>query len=164
MNRVLFEVSYIGSLYGFFHVVLVFCGFCFFLFYNIKRTKISKKEGERRIARVDTKVYVVILAVYIIVLIKGYVNTVIQYKAGNYIKVEGVVQNLHLNYRGTREYFTLDGVLFETSNISSWGYCQTRENGGVIMGNGQHLRIRYVRSGNEKVIVYIEQMIPEEDN
>ena len=55
-------------------------------------------------------------------------------------------------------------MLFETSNISSWGYCQTRENGGVIMGNGQHLKIRYIRSGSENVIVYIEQIIPEEDN
>ena len=30
------------------------------------------------------------------------------------------------------------------------------------MGNGQHLKIRYIRSGSENVIVYIAQIIPEE--
>lgn len=33
-----------------------------------------------------------------------------------------------------------------------------------IVGNGQHLRIRYIRNGKEKVIVYIEQMIPAADS
>lgn len=163
MGKVLFETSYIGSLYGFFHIILALCGFCLIIFYDKKVIKSSAKIN-KRIARIDTKIILIILAIYIIVLVKGYVNVVIQYKTGNYIEVEGVVQNLHLNYRGTREYFTLDGVLFETSNISSWGYCQTRKNGGVIAGNGQHLRIRYIRNGNEKVIVYIEQMIPEEND
>lgn len=161
MNKVLFEVSYLGNLYATFHVILTFCGLCFLLFGNKRIIKTSKKEGEIRIGSTSMKTSVIILAVYILVMTKGYINTVVQYKTGNYIEVEGVVQNYHFNSRGTDEYFILGGVLFTTQPIGSWGYCQTRKNGGVIVGNGQHLRIRYIRNGNEKVIVYIEQMIPE---
>ncbi|MDE7339642.1 MAG: hypothetical protein K2N80_03650 [Lachnospiraceae bacterium] len=45
------------------------------------------------------KTSVIFLAVYILVMTKGYINTVVQYKTGNYIEVEGVVQNYHFNIR-----------------------------------------------------------------
>lgn len=125
MNKVLFEVSYIGNGYAFCHVIIFFCVLCCLLFGDRRIIKTSRKEGEVRIGTTGMRASIVILAVYMIVLLKGYIGTVVQYKTGD---------------------------------------CQTRKNGGVIVGNGQHLRIRYIRNGKEKVIVYIEQMIPAADS
>ncbi len=99
MNKVLFEVSYLGNLYATFHVILAFCGLCFLLFGDKRIIKTSKKEGEIRIGSTSMKTSVIFLAVYILVMTKGYINTVVQYKTGNYIEVEGVVQNYHFNIR-----------------------------------------------------------------
>lgn len=167
MKKVLFETSYIGSLYGFFNILLGFIAF-FSLYFGCKKiARTDKRDWDRKAARITMKVVMVIIVIYIIFLIKGYIDIVISYKTGHYIEIEGIVEGYSANLknqRGPIESFTLDGVRFVCSDGATWGYCPTRTNGGVIMGNGQHLRIRYVRSGNEKIIVYIEQMIPEEDN
>ena len=160
MNKVLFEVNYIGNFHGLFNIVLAF-GLFFFLYFGMRRTaKEHKKAWERKLAKILMKADIVIIVIYTMHLIKGYADIVVQYKSGNYNEIEGTVKQYYYS-QGT-DYFSLDGVSFRCSSGIAWGYCQTRENGGVIMGNGQHLKIRYIRSGSENVIVYIEQIIPEE--
>ena len=148
MNRVLFEVSYIGSFRGFLNIILAFCIF-FFLYLRFSG-----------ISGVLQKALIVLMVVYTISLIKGYVDTVIQYKNGNYIEIEGTVERYY--YSQGNEYFTLDGVSFRCSSGISWGYYPNNSNDSVIAGNGQHLRIRYLPNKSEKVIVYIEQLMTKE--
>ena len=162
MNKVLFEVSYIGSLHGFFNIALAFCLLLFLYFGTRKTAKEHKRERDRKMARILMKADIVIIVIYTMYLIKGYVDIVVQYNNGGYTEIEGTVKQYYYS-QGT-DYFSLDGVNFRCSSGIPWGYCQTRENGGVIAGNGQHLRIRYIHSGSENIIVYIEQIILEEDN
>ncbi len=90
------------------------------------------------------------------------------YQRGEYQTVEGYVENfVHeipiQGEHGRDESFEINGVKFFYSAAAIQpGYHQTRANGGVITGNGQHLKIGYVYLdevyGN--VIVFIEE-IPE---
>ncbi len=90
------------------------------------------------------------------------------YQRGEYQTVEGYVENfVHeipiQGERGRDESFEINGVKFFYSTAAIQpGYHQAQANGGVITGNGQHLKIGYVyldeAYGN--VIVYIEE-IPE---
>ena len=166
MYRVLFEVSYIGNIYGLAHIVLGF-GILLFLYFSIRgiaRTEDKRVQG-RELARVLEKVVLVIIVGYIISLIKGYMDIVVQYKSGHYVEIEGVTEDYVSNLgRGPVETFTLDGVYFECSDKATWGYCPPRKNGSVIRGNGRHLRIRYIPNRGENVIVYIERLIPEKSN
>lgn len=86
-----------------------------------------------------------------------------EYQKGNYKIVEGYVENFELIPEGEQEYeyFTLDNVPFSYSDFTvQQGYNKTKDHGGVITGNGQHLKIGYVyydtTYGN--VIVYIEEL------
>lgn len=135
----------------------------YFRFRRIART--DKREQGRKLAGVIAKVAIIFRVVYIISLIKGYIDIVVQYKNSHYIEIEGGVEDYSSNLenrRGTVESLTLDGVKFECSDGPAWIYCPTRENGGVIRGNGQHLKIRYIPDTDGNAIVYIEQLLPEE--
>lgn len=86
-----------------------------------------------------------------------------EYKKGNYKIVEGYVENFEMIPDGEQEYehFTIDNVPFSYSDFTvQQGYNKTKDHGGVITGNGQHLKIGYVyydtTYGN--VIVYIEEL------
>lgn len=79
-----------------------------------------------------------------------YRKTVGAYKQGDYQIVEGYVEN-----------FDINGVSFSYSDYSVGpGYNNTKSHGGVITGDGQHLKIGYIYydeiHGN--IIVYIEEL------
>ena len=160
MNRVLFEVSYIGSWRTYFIIIIALCifSFLYFRFRGIDRTDQSEKG--RKIAGVITKVLRIFIVIYVFFLIKGYMDIVIQYKMGHYVEIEGTVDSYC--YFKNSEYITLDGVKFHCSSGNQWGYYPVGRNFSVIAGNGQHLRIRYIPRGRENIIVYIEQILPEE--
>lgn len=107
---------------------------------------------------------VVILIVTAIVLpdqIKMYNHTVGAFKRGDYNAVEGFVENFHpMPKEGhDSESFSINGIPFEYGYTISFGYHKVKSDGGVITGNGQHLRIGYTCYnwlGN--VIVYIEEI------
>ena len=86
------------------------------------------------------------------------------YERGDYQIAEGFVADFHpMPKEGhDTERFTLHGTAFEYSDYSvQFGYHTSRAHGGIITGNGQHLRIGYVedpRLGN--VIVRIEELPP----
>ena len=56
------------------------------------------------------------------------------------------------------ESFYIDNVKFEYSDSNYYGYNKTKNEGGVITGNGQKLKIGYINYNGENTIVSIEQM------
>ncbi len=160
MHRALFEIGYFGSVYGLFHI---FCGLCAFLFLCFCTKKIAntdEREENRVIAGTVTKAVMVFMILYLLFLVKSYINVVIPYQTGNYIQIEGVVRK-YSNIKGT-ERFSLKGVEFECSSDMPWGYFQHGDK-SILSGNGQYLRIRYIPGRRRNTIVYIEQLKPEQE-
>ena len=88
----------------------------------------------------------------------AYTESVGAYERGEYEIVEGYVDNYAYGRDGERFY--IDGVEFYYNDYRVQpGYNNTRSHGGVVEGNGQHLKIGYVfveDYGN--IIVYIEEL------
>lgn len=94
-------------------------------------------------------------------------STVLEYKAvvgayesGEYEVAEGYVENfVPMPSEGMDESFEINGVKFSYSdNRITFGYNNANSHGGVIEGNGQHLKIGYVVINGQNTIVYIEQL------
>ena len=90
-------------------------------------------------------------------------RTVGAYKDGNYKIVEGYVENFNpMPYEGhSDESFEINGVKFAYSDYSVQpGYNNSKSHGGVVVGDGQHLKIGYVYYNETygNIIVYIEQL------
>lgn len=86
-----------------------------------------------------------------------------EYEVGNYEIVEGFVEDFEpMPYDGHgNESFEIKGVKFSYSDyINICGYNNAKSHGGVIVGNGQHLKIGYIYydSSYGNIIVYIEQL------
>lgn len=164
MNKILFEVSWIGNIFGllgytFNYTMSTMC----WLYMLIKqRDKIdqSKLKGKIRY-----KIYTIIGILWGIFnlalgfgLKKGYNEVVLAYKLGNYCEIEGEVENFRPSNGRYDECFSIGDVDFRYGLAESWGYCQTMK-WSVIEGDGQQLKIRYVTiRGDYNVIVYIEQL------
>jgi hypothetical protein len=77
--------------------------------------------------------------------------------------VEGYVENFDpMPYEGHGdESFEINGVTFSYSDYSIQpGYTNSKSHGGVIAGDGQHLKVGYVYYNETygNIIVYIEQL------
>lgn len=86
------------------------------------------------------------------------------YDSGEYEIVEGYVENFEpMPYEGhADESFDIKNVHFEYSDYTvTTGYHNAKSHGGVVHGNGQHLKIGYVYCGAEygNIIVYIEEIL-----
>ena len=164
MNRVLYEVNSIWNFNGLPLIILEIGIFiCTFILPLLKGVVIEKTD-RRKIGIGSPNIFTLVIVIALIISVKGYAGTVIQYKRGDFIEIEGAVEEYHFTSKGRFpvETFTLDGVAFKCPD-GVWGYRPSRENGGVVRGNGQHLRIRYIPNKDEKVIVYIEQLMPKEE-
>lgn len=168
MNRVLFETSYM-NLSGFKFIIASVCMLLFFYLCFMGLIKVDRRiriKGKRiGVLRIIEKVVLFFIIIYIVAVIEEYVSTVVRYKTGHYIEIEGVVENYSFIPGRKGTIFTVDGVEFRCPD-NSWGYYPTNESNIVIKENGQHLKIRYIFNeiNNGNVIVYIEQLIPEDDN
>ena len=169
MSEVLYEVSafnpfsWIACI-----IIIVLCiGIISLLIHTIKENRAAKREEKKRdingliIGIVGTIVMVFTVFTVIPDQIMMYNDTVGAYKRGNYEIVEGYVENFHpMPKEGhDSERFSINGIWFKYSSPASLGYHKPRFEGGVITGDGQHLRIGYTNHrwlGN--VIVYIEQL------
>jgi hypothetical protein len=168
MNRVLFETNYMNPS-GFLSISVSIC--MVLLFYLCLRGLIEidkrvRRRGKKiKVLKIFEKAILFFIIIFIVAVIEEYVGIVVQYKTGHYIEIEGVVENYSYTPGRKGTIFTIDDVEFQCPS-SSWGYKPTNENSNkVIKENGQYLRIRYVSNeiyGN--VIVYIEQLISEDDN
>ena len=90
-------------------------------------------------------------------------KTVGAYNKGDYEIVEGYVENfIPMPYEGhSDESFEINGVKFSYSDYSVQpGYNNSKSHGGVVVGDGQHLKIGYVYYNETygNIIVYIEQL------
>lgn len=99
----------------------------------------------------------------IFISINSYQKTVGAYRRGEYKVVEGYVENFEPRPWGSGgdESFEIGGVQFSYSNVhTTQGYNKTKAQGGVITGDGQHLKIGYVflNKYDGNVIVYIEEL------
>lgn len=159
MNKVLFEVNWFGNLYGTGSILMGLCIGVIFLWGTIVNWKKVKKEEAIKPVEVVSKILLIFAVVTMVIVVVGifvdYVNIVVSYRNGNCIEVEGVVEDYAISHK--QETFILDGVEFSYGKGNLWGYCQHREDGGVIAGNGQHLRIKYIPYKGANVIVYIER-------
>lgn len=167
MDRVLFETDYM-SLSGFkFIIFSIFTVLFLYLCLKglIKVDRRLRMKGKRAgVLRILEKAVLFFIVIYLAAMIDEYIHTVVYYKTGHYFEIEGIVENYSSVPGGNGTTFTVDGVEFRCSD-NSWGYYPTNEQNKVIKENGQYLKIRYIPhdiQGN--VIVYIEQMIPEEDD
>ena len=90
-----------------------------------------------------------------------YQATVRAYQRGEYQTVEGYVTEFDpMPATGhARGSFTINGVCCAYSDFESQsGYHNARSLGGVITGDGQHLKIGYTEFFGRNVIVYIEEL------
>ena len=95
--------------------------------------------------------------------INMYTRTVGAYKKGDYMVVEGYVEDfIPMPYHGkSEESFEINGVKFSYSDyMVQYGYHNSKSHGGVITGNGQRLKIGYVYYNEQygNIIVYIEEI------
>ena len=168
MNRVLFETNYMNPS-GFLSISVSIC--MVLLFYLCLRGLIEidkrvRRRGKKiKVLKIFEKAILFFIIIFIVAVIEEYVGIVVQYKTGHYIEIEGVVENYSFIPGRKGTIFTVDGVEFRCPD-NSWGYYPTNESNIVIKENGQHLKIRYIFNeiNNGNVIVYIEQLISEDDN
>ena len=165
-RRVLYEAGFTLQ-NAWFVLILLLIVFLCILIRSIKKLKNHRKYGSRA-----AKTGVVIGALGILGLaavtalvvpgqIKLYQSTVGAYKNGDYQIVEGYVEQFRPAQKvGSAESFTVNGVEFKYyDNVAQFGYHSTSARGGVITGDGQHLRIGYTHSDRRgNVIVYIEEL------
>ena len=168
MDNVLYEVSYRldwGTVIPFVMVLGIL-----FLFVGEIRTIRRKKtiKGHKLNLFIFSFGLVLTLLVCGIVIasqLDMYQNIVVAYNDRKYATVEGYVEDfIPMPAEGhAHETFQINGIEFDYSdNTALQGYNNTKVFGGVISGNGQHLRVRYIyyEPWDCNVIVYIEELSP----
>ena len=83
-----------------------------------------------------------------------YQNVYLPYKNKDFQTIEGKISAYETD--SAVEKFEISGVKFEYSDRNMMlGYNQIKENGGVIYGNGEKVRIDYIKYNGRNVIVSI---------
>lgn len=127
MNKVLFETAYMGDIRGIMLTVLGFGGLLL-LYLKIKSdAKTEKREKEAAIFTVVAKGVFVMIAMGLVSLIKEYKDVVITYKNGNYVEIEGTVENYSTSLKDNIEYFTVDGVDFTCYEGEPFRYAKLKK-------------------------------------
>ena len=164
MNNILFEAA--------FHLDIMFLIPVFMIIFILLFPKIWKNSWKDKYTIISYKIVKIFCgcaAAYIFVItlilafstVSSYKTTVVAYEKGEYEVVEGYVENfVPMPYDGhSVESFEINGVSFSYSDYHiGFGYNKTKSHGGVITGNGQHLKIGYVADGETNIIVYIEKI------
>ena len=133
----------------------------------VKKAKTTGKTDDKigaGVAIFGAAVSLIVLVTTIVYQIGMYRATVAAYQKGNYQTVEGYVEDFEI-HNDRWETFSVKGVDFMYGYAElRFGYHQSSQKGGVITGNGQHLKIGYTQFGRMgSVIVRIEEL-PEEGN
>ena len=152
-------------------LITIVCIVCFIhpeIFYNTKaiNTKDDKnKETAKLVVRVFLGSCICFTGlVTVIISVSQYIeykNVTVEYKNGKYNTISGYVENFDpMPPHGHKEEtFTINGVGFAYSDYSTiQGYNNAKSKGGVITGNGQHLKIRYINYNDSNRIMYIEEL------
>lgn len=164
MSNVLYEVSFDLDIMLF---IPIFMCIVFFAF-----PKMWKKQQKGKYTMQAYKIIKIFCSfcfmfAFVMTLLTGistaslYEKTIVAYNNDDYEIVEGYVENFDpMPYEGHKdESFEINGVKFSYSDYNiTFGYNNAKSHGGVIEGNGQHLKIGYVINNGENIIVYIEQL------
>ena len=94
--------------------------------------------------------------------VKDYYYIEDQYSKKNYFEIVGYVENFSpLNdAKNQQEKFSIGEVTFSygfAGKMNFVGYQKIRGHGGIVEGNGQYLKIRYIPYHDTNIIVFIEQ-------
>lgn len=166
MGNILYEMTYRLDNSTYIPFIVLF-GFLLFFIKEIIAIRLEKSlRGHWVSICILPLVLIIIIAVCGITVstqIDMYNNIAVVYREGQYETVEGYVENfVPMPYEGhAQESFEINGVYFEYSDYSSLpGYHNAKSHGGVIIGDGQHLNIRYIyyEPRDCNVIVYIEEI------
>jgi len=165
---VLYEV---GFQFNFIMLVPIIMLVFFILFPRLLRSGFMGKENVGKYSERYVRIFQIMAITFIVFVsvicywgqFDMYRKVKIAYDNGEYEIVEGYVENFEpMPYEGhAQESFDIEGVHFEYSDYTiTTGYHNAKSHGGVIHGNGQHLKIGYVYYGSEhgNIIVYIEEM------
>ena len=91
----------------------------------------------------------------VVILILEYQNVYLPYKDNAFQTIEGEVSVYKTD--SVVESFEINGVEFKyTEKDMMLGYNKIKENGGVILGDGQYIRIGYIQYTGRNVIVSID--------
>ncbi len=164
--QVLYEASFTIQK-GWLILLVLFVAFSCIAVHHLKRLKNPRKYGTKDakagviVGVLGTLFLIAVMAFVVPDQIRMYQCTVGAYEHGEYRIVEGYVEQYKPAQKvGKGESFSIDGVDFEYyDNVVQFGYHKTSALGGVITGDGQHLRVGYTQYrslGN--VIVYIEEL------
>ena len=166
MNKVLYEISPSFD-FTFLIVAIAILAFTFiFTGIILKFYKGSRPTLQAEYVKAFRWLAVIFICLWLICFfateLSMHVKTVGAYKRGKYETVEGTVESFYTHNGETysEESFEINGVEFSYSeNIVQSGYHTPKSAGGVIEGDGQHLKIKYVYDesyGN--IILYIEEI------
>lgn len=162
MGKVLFEVSYIGNPQIFFVITSIILGIILLLIDMKRKEKKYNANAEEcvgyKVDRIGSIIFLVFFSILLIALGITYDSVVLEYKRGNFCEVEGRVEEFLK--KSHDEEFIINDVEFQYGIDLMWGYTLTFRK-SVIIGNGQYLRIRYIPSGDNNEIVYIEEIMKE---
>ena len=168
MGNVLYEVTYRidrGTIIPFVMVIGLLC-FLVGEIRTIRRKKVIKGHKVNIcICSFALLVSLVVCGVVISSQLDMYQNIVVAYEEGRYASVEGYVEDfIPMPAEGhAHETFQINGIEFDYSDYTVLqGYNKTKVYGGVISGNGQHLKVRYIyyEPWDCNVIVYVEETLP----
>lgn len=169
MSRVLYEAHFHFEFFMLIPIIML----VFIIFFpklieiSYEQKGMEVSEAGKNIVRISCVIAGITIAVFSLLIFLGhrhmYEKTVVAYKNGEYEIVEGYVENfVPMPYSGhAMESFEIDGVHFEYSDYNLiQGYHNTRSHGGVIYGDGQYLKVGYVKYNETygNIIVYIEQI------
>ena len=164
MNKVLYEVTFEWhSLYYSAGIVFV-VALIFFLYHRKKRFELDTKmqvawffSGLIAAGALIAQIIMSISA------IAEYQQVVVAYEEGRYQTIVGEIEKFTTTTPEGKGYetFEIDGVYFSYSDhIIHQGYRNSKTFGGVIKGDGQQLKIGYIKKNGENIIVYIEEISP----
>ncbi len=127
MNKVLFETAYMGDIRGIMLTVLSYGGLLLFYLKIKSNAKIEKRENVASLFTVVAKGVLVMSVIGLVSLIKEYKDVVITYKNGNYVEIEGTVENYSTSLKDDIEYFTVDGVDFTCYEGEPFRYAKLKK-------------------------------------
>lgn len=116
----------------------------------------------RKSERIEGLIFVLFICLYLIYnSARAEFVPIYKFVTNDYTIVEGYVENFTEPLKESDyESFTVNDVEFkyQYQTLNNKGYYKTKKNGGVITGDGQHLKIGYYSQNNQNYIVYIEQL------
>ena len=127
MNKVLFETAYMGDIRGIMLTVLSYGGLLLFYLKIKSNAKTEKRENVASLFTVVAKGVLVMSVIGLVSLIKEYKDVVITYKNGNYVEIEGTVENYSTSLKDDIEYFTVDGVDFTCYEGEPFRYAKLKK-------------------------------------